>query len=122
MSMYTYVIKTPFSQMMADWREYRELCAKRDRLVNERNFRHSQVGKDFEGSDVKCMAKDYTGRKIGFVSEYNMCYCKNFFEKECDKNCPRWFQHDRYWRMSDELKAVRIRLGDFWTQKFQNVK
>lgn len=122
MSMYNYVIKTPFGQMMADWKEYRELCEKRDLLIKERDFRHRQVSKTFEGSNVKCMVRETTGRKIGWVPEYNIHYCEKFFERQCDKNCPRWFQHDRFWRMYDELKKVRNRLGTFWADKFQNVK
>ena len=123
MSMYQYVVKTPFSQMLADWNEYWDLCQKRNRLVKERNFRHSQVGKEFEGcGEVRCMRSELTGQKIAWKPEYRMFYCDKFFERQCDRNCPRWFQHDRYWRMYDELKEVRNRLGTFWSDKFQNVK
>ncbi len=121
MSMYEYIVKTPFSQMVADWKEYRELCAKRDRLKSERDFRYRQIDKEFEGSNVRCMRREKTGRKAVFENSY-IRYCSCFFEKKCDKSCPQWFRHDRYWKMYDELKDVRNRLGEFWNTKFQNVK
>ena len=118
MSLYRYVIKTPFRKIMADMEEYRALVNRRGLLQKECAFRYKQVAKPVDNSEVVCMSRERAANKSG----YNVNYCENFFKRECDKACSRCFHHDRYWFLYDELKSVVNRLDGFWDAKFQNVK
>lgn len=122
MSFYSYIVETPFGQMLDDWTEYRNLCQKCKLLRNERDFRHKQISERSGNTRIKCIRKEKTGEQRFFKPVYSVNYCENFFQGNCDGRCSRGFQHDRYWKMHNELKVVQARLAEFWNKKFQNVK
>ena len=122
MSLYSYVVKTPFNQMVEDWNEYWNLRESCKLLRKERDFRHNQISENYGDVDVKCIHREKTGEQRMFRPVYSARYCEEFFKGNCDGACPRGFQHDRYWKMNNDLKAAQNVLDGFWNRKFQNVK
>lgn len=122
MSLYSYIVETSFNQMIADWNEYWELRKRSKLLRGERNFRQKQISEKYGNVDKKCIDKEKTSEQRMFRPVYSARYCEEFFGGVCDGFCPRGFQHDRYWRVHNELKAVQNALAEFWEKKFQNVK
>ena len=122
MSLYSYIVKTPLNQIIADWNEYWNLRESCKLLRKERDFRHNQISENYGDADVKCIHREKTGEQRMFRPVYSARYCEEFFKGNCDGVCPRGFQHDRYWKMNNELKAVQNALAEFWDKKFQNVK
>lgn len=134
MSLYSYVVKTPFNQMVADWNEYWNLRQRARLLRGERDFRYKQISENYGDVDVKCirsiqnvwkisvMYREKTGEQRMFRPVYSARYCEEFFKGNCDGVCPRGFQHDRYWKMNNDLKVVQNALAEFWDKKFQNIK
>ncbi len=122
MSVYSYMLCVPFSQMVSDWNEYWGLCKKARLLRRERDFRYKQVMEKDEETGAQCFCKIKIGEQKMFRPIYRAHYCENFFKYTCDMRCPHGFRHNRYWQMSNELKEVQNALYGFWDKKFQNVK
>jgi hypothetical protein len=120
--MYSYIVKTPFEQMMCDWNEYRNMRKRYKLLRRERDFRQKQISEKYGDTDIKCICKVGTGAQVLLKPVYSVNYCEEFFKGNCDGRCSRGFQHDRYWQMYNELKVVQTGLAEFWNKKFQNIK
>ena len=119
MSWFNYVMKTPLTEIYADWKTFQKLRRKYDKALDQRDYRQYKMLS--EGINP-CMDRIPTGHKYTFITQYKMKYCKNFFTKKCSKSCEKYKVHNEYWKFYDDANSLKMQIAEFWGKKFQKAK
>ena len=117
MKVVSYVVKTPFSEIYADVKEFFEL-RQRERFL-ESEYRYLLKSLKVSGRNTFGCIRP-TGVKQSGGEQVK--YCENFFDKECDLECPSVCKHNRYWQLNEERKQAITKRAEFWDKKLQNLK
>ncbi|MBE6457877.1 MAG: hypothetical protein E7011_03690 [Alphaproteobacteria bacterium] len=117
MSFVNYVKKTPVTQILVDWKEYKKCKKNLHSCTDDMNYYYDMVQtKGHANNDRCCLETVQTGKQP------MTNYCKKFFNHNCDSSCPVAWIHNRYWELVEQRDEASLKFFTFWHNKFQNVK
>ncbi len=131
-----YLVLTPWAQIKADWREYKNICSWYKKAEDEEDMAHAAItyrcqDNEFMLKAPGCVKYQMAMQRCADVSD-NMCdirmqYCSEFNrtynENGCYlSDCPYAEKNRVYHAARQELEKMKAIKKDFWKQKLINMK